>query len=313
MNMFHVLCDVLRQFSYIFLLFSLTSHALAAYDPDAPMSKVSNGDVEIAYLDVGEKSADPILIIMGLAASHRIWNPAIIDGLLQGGYRVVLLDNRDVGESSRVAARGKLWLAWQLFKYRIGWRVKSPYSLSDMARDATTVLDALEIDRAHLIGASLGGMIAQTIAYEHPTRAASLVSIMSTTWAPHLPQPGHEQQQGIADMNESSDEEAERLQAFGFYPDALPNQVTAILSAGDRTNQVATIVAPTLVLHGAEDQLLSVEHGEHTAQNIPGARFKVYQNMGHDLPEPIVPELVKDMLAHLNAHPIKEWIPSDGF
>ena len=306
MNMFHVLCDVLRQFSYIFLLFSLTSHALAAYDPDAPMSKVSNGDVEIAYLDVGEKSADPILIIMGLAASHRIWNPAIIDGLLQGGYRVVLLDNRDVGESSRVAARGKLWIAWQLFKNQIGWRVKSPYSLSDMASDAITVLDALEIDRAHLIGASMGGMIAQIIAYEHPTRTASLVSIMSTTWAPHLPQPGQEQQQGIADMNESSDDEAERLQAFGFYPDALPNQVTAILSAGDRTNQVATIVAPTLVLHGAEDQLLSVEHGEHTAQVIPGARFKVYQNMGHNLPEPIVPELVKDMLAHLNAHPNKE-------
>ena len=270
------------------------------------MSKVINGGVEIAYLDVGEKSADPILIIMGLAASHRIWNPAIIDGLLQGGYRVVLLDNRDVGESSRIAARGKLWLAWQLFKYKIGWRVKSPYSLSDMASDAAAVLDALEIDRAHLIGASMGGMIAQTIAYEHPTRAASLVSIMSTTWAPHLPQPGKEQQQNIEDMNESSDAEAERLQALGFYPDALPNQVTAILSAGDRSDQVATIVAPTLVLHGAEDQLLSVEHGEHTAQIIPGAKFKVYQNMGHNLPESIVPELVKDMLAHLNAHPTRE-------
>ena len=294
------------QFALTLFLFSLTSQSFAAYDPDAPMSKVINGEVEIAYLDVGEKSADPILIIMGLAASHRIWNPAIIDGLLQGGYRVVLLDNRDVGESSRVAARGKLWLAWQLFKYKIGWRVKSPYSLSDMASDAAAVLDALEIDRAHLIGASMGGMIAQTIAYEHPTRVASLVSIMSTTWAPHLPQPGQEQQQSIADMNESSDEEAKRLQAFGFYPAALPNQVTAILSAGDRSDQVATIIAPTLVLHGAEDQLLNVEHGEHTAQIIPGAKFKVYQNMGHNLPEPIVPELVKDMLAHLNAHPARE-------
>ena len=199
--MFHVLCDVSRRFASILLLLSLTSLTFAAYDPDAPMSKVSNGNVDIAYLDVGEKSADPILIIMGLAASHRIWNPAIIDGLLQGGYRVVLLDNRDVGESSRVAVRGKLWLAWQLFKYRIGWQVKSPYSLSDMASDATAVLDALEIDRAHLIGASMGGMIAQTIAYEHPARAASLVSIMSTTWAPHLPKPGQEQQQGKTNAN----------------------------------------------------------------------------------------------------------------
>ena len=133
------------QLALTLFLFSLTSQSFAAYDPDAPMSKVINGGVEIAYLDVGEKSADPILIIMGLAASHRIWNPAIIDGLLQGGYRVVLLDNRDVGESSRIAARGKLWLAWQLFKYKIGWRVKSPYSLSDMASDAAAVLDALEI------------------------------------------------------------------------------------------------------------------------------------------------------------------------
>ena len=119
MAMFNFPRNLSWQFALTLFLFSHTSQSLAAYDPDAPMSKVINGDVEIAYLDVGEKSADPILIIMGLAASHRIWNPAIIDGLLQGGYRVVLLDNRDVGQSSRVAARGKLWLAWQLFKYRI--------------------------------------------------------------------------------------------------------------------------------------------------------------------------------------------------
>ncbi len=302
--MFYLPRDFSWQFALILFLFSLVSQSFAAYDPDAPMSKVSNGEVEIAYLDVGEKKADPILVIMGLAASHRIWNPEIINGLLRGGYRVVLLDNRDVGESSRITPRGKLWLAWQLFKYRIGWRVNSPYTLSDMARDATSVLDALEIDRAHLIGASMGGMIAQTIAHEQPTRTASLVSIMSTTWGAHLPQPGQEQQQGIADMNESSDEESERLQALGFYPDALPNQVTAILNAGDRTDQVATIVAPTLVLHGAEDKLLTVEHGEHTAQTILGAKFKVYQNMGHNFPETIVPELVDDLLEHFIAHPL---------
>ena len=292
------------QFALTLFLFSLVSHSFAAYDPNATMSKVSNGEVEIAYLDVGEKNADPILVIMGLAASHRIWNPEIINGLLKGGYRVVLLDNRDVGESSRITPRGKLWLAWQLFKYRIGWRVNSPYTLSDMARDATLVLDALEIDQAHLIGASMGGMIAQIIAYEYPTRTASLVSIMSTTWASHLPQPGQEQQQGIADMNESSDEETQRLQKLGFYPDALPNQVTAILNAGDRTDQVATIDVPTLVLHGAEDQLLTVEHGEHTAKTIPGAKFKVYQNMGHNFPKKILPELIDDMLQHFIAHPL---------
>ena len=286
------------------LMLCLSASVTASYDPDAEMSKTRNGDVEIAYLDVGDKQAEPVLIIMGLAASHKVWNPAIINGLVQGGYRVVLLDNRDVGESTKIPARGKLWLAWQLFKYQIGWKVKSPYALSEMATDAMTVLDALDIERAHIIGASMGGMIAQIVAYEHPQRAQSLISIMSTTWAPHLPQPGQEQQQGISDMNESSAEEAERLQGYGFYTEALPNQVTAILNAGDRSSRVATIAAPTLVLHGAEDKLLSVEHGEHTAETIPGARFKVYQEMGHNLPDAIVPIMVDDMLGHIRAYPM---------
>ena len=300
----------LRRFAicFTFALVALTSahpaFATGSYDPDAPMSKTSNGDIEIAYLDVGSKQAEPILIIMGLAASHRVWNPELINGLLKGGYRVVLMDNRDVGESSRVEGPGKFWLAWQLFKYQIGWNVKSPYALSDMADDAISVLNTLDIERAHVIGASMGGMIAQIVAYEHPQRANSLISIMSTTWAPHLPQPGQAQQQGIEDMNESSEEETERLEQFGFYTEALPNQVTAILNAGDRTEGVATIDAPTLVLHGADDQLLSVEHGEHTAATIPGARFKVYEDMGHNLPDPIVPTMVEDMLAHLREYPM---------
>jgi pimeloyl-ACP methyl ester carboxylesterase len=105
-------------------------------------------------------------------------------------------------------------------------------------------------------------------------------------------------------MNESAEDEVARLEALGFYTSALPNQVTAILNAGDRSDRVGQITAPTLVLHGAEDKLLSVEHGEHTAQTIPNARFKVYENMGHNLPDHIVPDLVNDMLAHLRAHPM---------
>ena len=113
--------------------------------------------------------------------------------------------------------------------------------------------------------------------------AKSLVSIMSTTWAPHLPPPGREQVQGISDMK--------NLEKIGFYPTALPNQVTAILSAGDRTTQVGTIEAPTLVLHGADDELLSVEHGKHTAEVISGAKLKIYNNMGHSLPDHVIPEI----------------------
>ena len=149
----------------------------------------------------------------------------------------------------------------------------------------------------------MGGMIAQTVAYDFPDRAQSLISIMSTTWAPHLPPPGREQEQGISDMNESSAEQAENLEKIGFYPSALPNQITAILSAGDRTTRVEKIDAPTLVLHGADDKLLSVEHGEHTAQVISGAKIKIYKNMGHSLPDHVIPEMVSDILGHLNTKP----------
>jgi pimeloyl-ACP methyl ester carboxylesterase len=126
-----------------------------------------------------------------------------------------------------------------------------------MAADAMSVLDALNIDRVHVIGASMGGMISQVIAYDYPERAHSLVSIMSTTWAPHLPAPGKAQQDGLSDMNESSQDEAARLEQLGFYTSALPNQLTAILNAGDRTERVGQITAPTLVLHGSEDKLLN--------------------------------------------------------
>ena len=301
-----IACSV--RVALVLCLFAQTGTVVADYDPDGPMFTTRNDDVDIAYSVVGDEQAEPILIVMGLAASHRVWNPAIIDRLVDGGYRVVLLDNRDVGQSSRIDGRGKLWLGWQLLKYQIGWKVNSPYTLNDMAADAVSVLDELKIERAHVIGASMGGMISQVIAYEHPARAQSLVSIMSTTWAPHLPAPGKAQQDGISDMNESSDDEAARLEQLGFYTSALPNQVTAILNAGDRTERVAQITAPTLVLHGANDKLLTVEHGRHTAETIAGASFKVYENMGHNLPDDIVPVMVRDMLGHLRRHPINAGV-----
>ena len=282
---------------------AICSSALASDDSSPPMSFAKNGDVNIAYRVVGDQNAEPVVMIMGLSASHRIWHSELIKGIVNGGYRAVLLDNRDVGESTRIEKRGRLWLAWQLLKYRIGLRVKSPYSLKDMAKDSIAVLDELEIGEAHIIGASMGGMIAQTVAYDFPERTRSLISIMSTTWAPHLPPPGREQEQGISDMNESSAEQAENLEKIGFYPTALPNQVTAILSAGDRTTQVGTIEAPTLVLHGADDELLSVEHGKHTAEVISGAKLKIYKNMGHSLPDHVIPEMVNDILGHLSTNP----------
>ena len=299
---FHSTSKFLARLSIVLsvILFA-ASTAQAAYDRDTPMSKTSNGDIEIAYLSVGDEQATPILIVMGLSASHRIWDTALINGLMDGGYRVVLLDNRDTGESSRVEGKGKLWLWWQLLKSQIGLSVDSPYTLADMAGDAVAVLDTLDIEQAHVIGASMGGMIAQIIAYDHPERTKSLTSIMSTTGAPHLPPPGKAQREGIDNMNESSADEAARLEALGFFTSALPNQVTAIFNAGDRTEQVQQISVPTLVLHGADDPLLPLAHGEFTAENITGSTFKVYQDMAHNMPDEIIPIMVSDMLTHLNA------------
>jgi pimeloyl-ACP methyl ester carboxylesterase len=147
----------------------------------------------------------------------------------------------------------------------------------------------LDIEQAHVIGASMGGMIAQIIAYDHPERTKSLTSIMSTTGAPHLPPPGKAQREGIDQMNKSSEDEAARLEALGFFTSALPNQVTAILNAGDRTNRVRQIAVTTLVLHGAD------------AKNITGSTFKVYQDMAHNMPDEIIPIMVSDMLTHLKA------------
>jgi len=285
------------------LLVAISSSAIASDDANLPMSFAKNDDVNIAYRVVGDRSAESVVMIMGLSASHKVWHSELVEGIVNGGYRVVLLDNRDVGESTRIKKRGRIWLAWQLLKYRFGLKVKSPYSLQDMAEDTMAVLEELEIAQAHIIGASMGGMIAQTVAYNYPERTQSLVSIMSTTWAPHLPPPGREQEQGISDMNESSAEQAKDLEKIGFYPGALPNQVTAILSAGDRTKQVEMINAPTLVLHGADDELLSLEHGEHTAEVISGAKLKIYKNMGHSLPDHVIPEMVSDIVDHLRTKP----------
>ena len=288
------------NFALSLFLFA-ASTVQAAYDRDMPMLQTSNGDIEIAYLSVGDEQATPILIVMGLSASHRIWDPALINGLLDGGYRVILLDNRDTGESSRVEGKGKLWLWWQLLKSQIGLSVDSPYTLADMAGDAVAVLDTLDIEQAHVIGASMGGMIAQIIAYDHSERTKSLTSIMATTGAPHLPPPGKAQRDGIDKMNKSSEDEAARLEALGFFTSALPNQVTAIFNAGDRTERVQQISVPTLVLHGANDPLLPLAHGEFTAENITGSTFKVYQDMAHNMPDEIIPIMVSDMLSHLNA------------
>ena len=278
-----------------------TSIVQADYSRDQAMTKINANGVEIAYTQAGDVSAPPVLLVMGLTASHRLWGEDFVNGIIDAGYRVVLFDNRDTGESARLDALGEPTLWWQMLKATIGLDVDAPYSLNDMAADAVAVLDALQIERAHIVGASMGGMIAQIIAADYPERTKSLVSIMSTTGAPHLPEAQGGAGNDLLELGDSEGDVQAQLEEMGMFPDAMPRQLMAIVSAGDRSEAVSRIKAPTLVLHGEDDNLLPKEHGQHTHEMINGSEFIVYPGMGHDMPAEVVPLMLQAMSQHFPA------------
>jgi len=267
--------------------------ASAEYSHDQAMTVAPLNGIDIAYTSVGDVSSPPVLLIMGLTASHRKWPEDSIHGLVAAGYRVILFDNRDTGESSRLDALGEPTLWWQIFKSAIGLKVNAPYSLNDMAADGIAVLDRLGIEKAHIVGASMGGMIAQIIAAEYPHRATSLVSIMSSTGAPHLLRPKRQVRR--------DDWSLEQLHAAGIYRKAVPRQMTAVIAAGDRSEQVRTISVPTLVLHGEDDTLFDPVHGLHTHELITGSAYIVYAGMAHNIPTALVSPIVNAMTDHFSA------------
>lgn len=300
---------------YLMLLALLCSPTLhAEYSRDQPMTIASLNGVEIAYTEAGEVTAPPVLLIMGLTASHELWDEDYVNGIVDAGYRVLLFDNRDTGQSARLDDLGEPIWWWELLKDRLGFDVDPVYTLDDMAADAVALLSHLHIDQAHIVGVSMGGMIAQQVAANYPQRVQSLTSIMSSTGAPHLPPPSDEAQQGlmsIGDADDDADDEAKdgpggglptgrQLRDLGLYPEAMPRQLLAIVAAGDRSAQVQTISVPTLVQHGELDALLPAAHGAHTAELIADAQHRVYAGMGHNMPAEVIPQLLADMLAHFD-------------
>ena len=278
-----------------------------SYMDSHPMNYINTDGVEIAYQVLGPEDAETAVLVMGLGASHTVWGDDFVRGIIAAGYRVVLIDNRDTGESIKYPEKDNPVLWWQLLKYRLGMNVSTTYQLSDMAADIIDVMDALEIDQAHLIGASMGGMIAQEIAAEHPQRTQTLVSIMSTTWAEHLPRPGRQSTDAIRSMADNEDKDAKRaefMKKMGFHAAAIPRQVMAILRAGDRSDAVKTITTPTLVIHGRDDPLLTVEHGEHTAELIRDSRLVIFEGMGHNMPDTVRPDILREIGKHLSSNPI---------
>ena len=269
----------------------------------------------ICYRLSGDEGGEPLLLIAGLGLHMTSWPRALVDGLVAQGFRVITFDNRDVGRSSRATARPP-GLARQLFR-RI---TPDSYDLGDMANDTMGLLDFLRIKQVHLVGMSMGGMIAQTIASRHPERVRSLTSIFSTTGDSRIGQPalstlwrftkprprtrdeavesylGMARHIGPAGL----DEQGARTYAAEAWDRGdgatahrgIARQVGAIMKSGDRTEQVRQITAPTLVIHGDVDHMVNPNGGRATADAIPGAKHVTIHGMGHYLSEAISPRLV---------------------
>ncbi|HJW68233.1 MAG TPA: alpha/beta hydrolase [Candidatus Binatia bacterium] len=278
----------------------------------------SNG-IEIEYEVIGPPGNRPLLLVMGLGTQMIHWDDELCAELVARGHRVIRFDNRDVGGSTKLDGDGLPNVLAAMAAASRGAAVDAPYRLSDMAADAAGLLDALEIESAHVVGASLGGMIAQTLALEHPTRVRTLTSIMSTTGHPDLPtatpdaaavlfQPAPPDRDGnieravrvfraIGSPGFPFDEGRVRERAARaydrcFHPAGVARQMIAIVASGSRRDALRGLRMPTLVVHGADDPLIPLACGLDTAESIPGAELLIVEGMGHDLPRAVWPRLV---------------------
>ena len=297
----------MRKIILYFALAVLASSAHADYSrlyfDHTPSMSTQSGDTDIAYRIFNRGSENPkLLLIMGLGGAGAAWGDAFLQALEFEGFEIIVIDNRDTGSSEMFTEWGKPTLWWQLLKYELGFSVDAPYDLNDMAADSIAVLDDAGYDQVHVMGVSMGGMIAQVLAAQYPERIASLTSIMSTTFAPHLPPPTSAAEGNLRSLAEG-DAEASREEAMrdrGFYPESMERHLMAVFDTGDRTEEVQTIDKPTLVIHGSEDPLIPPEHGVHTAEQIKGAKFVLVEGMGHNLPETFHPQIIGLMSEHIN-------------
>jgi pimeloyl-ACP methyl ester carboxylesterase len=286
------------------------------------MSKARANGIELEYEVRGADDGEPLLLIMGLGAQMTRWPPALIDKLTAKRFRVITFDNRDVGLSHKLDGAGPPDMAAILEAVRAGREPPAAYTLDDMASDSVGLLDALGIAKAHVVGASMGGMIAQLVAADYPERVLSLTSIMSTTGAPDLPQATPE---AMAVINQRGPDPREDFEGFlahsikgsraigspaypaneaevreratadfqrSFYPVGFSRQYAAVMASRDRRAKLAKVKAPTMVVHGEADPLVRLEGGQDTARHVAGAELVVLPGMGHDLPAALHDKIV---------------------
>jgi pimeloyl-ACP methyl ester carboxylesterase len=285
------------------------------------ISYAQAGDIELAYETFGDPGDPPVLLIMGLATQMLGWPEEFCTALADRGHYVIRFDNRDIGLSTHLhnapMPNPPAAIA--------GDTSSASYTLSDMAADTAGLIDALGLDSVHVVGASMGGMIAQTLAIEHPDKVRSLTSIMSTTGDPSvggasqealgvlLAPPARSREEAIertvatfrviGSPEYELDEEALRERAGLAYdrsydPLGVGRQLVGILASRDRTPRLRELDVPTLVIHGAADPLVAVSGGRATAEAIPGAELLVIEGMGHDLPRELWPQIT-DAIASL--------------
>lgn len=292
-----------------------------------PQIAHANG-LDLCYEIFGPPDAGPMILIMGLGAQMIQWDDDFCRQLAARGFRVIQFDNRDIGKSSKLSG-GKRLTAFELLRQRfLHIPVAATYKLSDMAQDTIGLMDALGIASAHIVGASMGGMIAQEIAISYPERVRSLTSIMSTTGNPRLPPPtraatallmapppktreefvarfartwkvlrvGHFPEDEALDR-----ERAERTYERGLNPAGAARQLRAILASGSRKTRLASVKAPTLVIHGTVDPLVHPYGGKDTAASIAGAKLVMIDGMGHALPLPMWPQIIDAIGMHAHA------------
>ena len=283
--------------------------------------KVRANGLEIEVDDQGPRDAPVVLLVMGLGMQLTGWPEELVELLVSHGFRVVRFDNRDAGLSDGFDHAGVPNIPWNALRHLLRLPVRSPYALKDMAADAVGVLDALDIVRAHVVGASLGGMIAQHVAATWPERVSSLALIMTTSGSRRLPGPTLPARRAL--LSQPANRELDTLIAhsIGVFtaigspafrptpaelqarvaasiarasrPAGSARQLLAIAADGDRTKLLARIQAPTQVIHGVVDPLVPVANGRDLVRRIPGALGDFIEGMGHDLPQPLLERIAR--------------------
>lgn len=315
---------------FLFLLISVPAAATAQRcDAQVPVQRAELGELSVVYQSVGAPSDPVLLLVMGLGGQLIHWPDDVVEALCRQGFRVIRYDNRDVGLSRWNQTPASANLTVELLRYKLGLSVAAPYTLTDMASDGLRLMDALDVEQFHVLGVSMGGMIAQHLAAMAPQRVRSLTLVMSSSGDEGLPAPSPALVQLLARRDAPNraiaiEHQADLLAALGspdiaderaallqqaadaydraFNPDGVKRQIMAILAEPSRVALLNQLRVPTLVVHGTADPLLPVMHGVHLAAHIQGSQLRLIPGLAHRFQEPFKGPLLAAVLPYLKSH-----------